>query len=452
MNSLRRFGRKNMNEKHRAARTPSRRRLMLESLEERCLMSNVIGMPPPTPGLTGPGDVLWYDQSETQKTITLTNNSPDQTIFPFIEDANNRTPLPGTPYAGTGTFDPFDPLNQEYRGYIGYKDPQTGDYDLGLLPGKTITINVPLVFWDSGRINISTDDVVSPGGSDLLGPDPTKPMLDQLSQPNPFLFHYVNTQAQYIGSTFPNTANSQYLQFTPIYNQNINVGMPTSKGALVPTTLQVGMVVSGPGIPDGDTIESLTGGLANSITLKSPANLAAGGPATQTNVAYVFTLTNGSSISPTQRYIVPSLSGSNYPTSITNGYIMWYHALTAEIPHNSAPFQLAEFTIRGDYYAANNNPGFQYLINDSNTTIGANDFNLFGYNVSFVDSMALPVAIEADNVPVTNNPQAAYPYGWIGSSLTIADMQSAIKNFAGPNGVGSYFGANGYPSFYGSSG
>src|SRR5262245_56813024 len=46
------------------------------------------------------------------KTITLYNNT-DQTIYPFLYDANNG-------FAG-GPYDPFDAHAQEYRLYVGYQ-------------------------------------------------------------------------------------------------------------------------------------------------------------------------------------------------------------------------------------------------------------------------------------------------------------------------------------------
>jgi len=136
------------------------------------------------------------------KHITITNNSPE-TIYPFLEDANNRTAKPGDPapapnYTGTGMFDPFDPLNQEYRGYIGYTqqvDGQTETY-MGLLPGNAITINVPLAFWDAGRIIVTTDS------ADLLGTG---------GNGNPFLYRDQSTQVTYYGSVSGNT-----LTFTPV--------------------------------------------------------------------------------------------------------------------------------------------------------------------------------------------------------------------------------------------
>ena len=68
---------------------------------------------------------------------------------------------------------------------------------MGLLPGHSITIDVPLVFWDAGRIIITTD------GADLLGTGPNG---------NPFLYRDQSTQVTYYGTVSGNT-----LTFTPVY-------------------------------------------------------------------------------------------------------------------------------------------------------------------------------------------------------------------------------------------
>jgi hypothetical protein len=94
------------------------------------------------------------------KSITIQNNS-SQTIYPFLRDGNdgsspytmNRNPAnPGNYY------DPFDLVGNagEYREYVGYKDTD-GTWRLGLPVGATITVYVPLVFWDSGRLYLATD-------------------------------------------------------------------------------------------------------------------------------------------------------------------------------------------------------------------------------------------------------------------------------------------------------
>src|SRR5262249_36628443 len=110
------------------------------------------------------------------KKITLTNNT-DLTVYPILRDANSKQDLEAGAPPNTGLYDPFDPLNQEYRGYIGYKDPATGRFYLGLRPGMSITIQVPLVFWDAGRLYITTD------GTDLI---------PRACGPNPFLYYDIN--------------------------------------------------------------------------------------------------------------------------------------------------------------------------------------------------------------------------------------------------------------------
>src|SRR5215475_7171115 len=80
------------------------------------------------------------------KTITLYNNA-DQTIFPFLYDANNGF--------GGGPYDPFDAHGQEYRLYVGHQSE--GSNYFGLEAHSSMSFTVPLVFWDSGRIAIATD-------------------------------------------------------------------------------------------------------------------------------------------------------------------------------------------------------------------------------------------------------------------------------------------------------
>src|SRR6185312_3966172 len=233
----------------------------------------------------------------------------------------------------------------------------------------------------------TTDGAISEGGSDLLGPDPSKPPLDQANQPNPFRFFYNNPDQNVVGSTTPGL---QTLTFTRIYDSFQN-GQPYTdpNKRLLPSTIVPGMGVSGPGIPAHDTVQSL-GADGNSIIL-SIAAIAADpndpNNTLQTNVSYTFTATAGTTISPTDHVTVDALSGPAYPNSITNGRVMFYHALAAVNPVNDAPFQLSEPTMRGDYYAPANNPGFQYLIGfdyEKNgkkiDVISANDFNLINYD------------------------------------------------------------------------
>ena len=98
--------------------------------------------------------VLSTQYRQYVKHITITNNSPE-TIYPFLEDANNRTATPGDPtpaptYTGTGMFDPFDPLNHEYRGYIGYTQQVNGQTVDLHGPAARATPSRSMSRWSSG--------------------------------------------------------------------------------------------------------------------------------------------------------------------------------------------------------------------------------------------------------------------------------------------------------------
>src|SRR5262249_7652806 len=56
---------------------------------------------------------------------------------------------------GSYFYDPEDNYNQEWRAYIGYHT-DAGDF-LGLPSGASITIQMPLVFWDAGTMYIASD-------------------------------------------------------------------------------------------------------------------------------------------------------------------------------------------------------------------------------------------------------------------------------------------------------
>jgi len=89
------------------------------------------------------------------KRLTITNNSTI-TMYPVLRDGNEAETSAGS---GVGLYDPWDPTKQEYRGYIGYKVTENGStkYFFGLKSGESITIRVPLVFWNAARIGLVTD-------------------------------------------------------------------------------------------------------------------------------------------------------------------------------------------------------------------------------------------------------------------------------------------------------
>jgi hypothetical protein len=294
------------------------------------------------------------------KQITFTNNLTT-TVYPFMRDAAATVdPMASGQGVFQGEYDPIDQINEEYRGYIGYQ--LNGVNYLGLLPGMTITVKVPLVFWDGARCEIATDATYLVNNLKVNSGEPLAPV------PNPFQYYAFNK--------------------------------------------------------DGTT--------------------------------------------PTARVALPAVSIDNAPAGVTTGMVMWYREginsqtppplkvkppEQALAPVGDAPSQLIEWTIR-DPVLSTLNPNIDLLhANHGETHANIN------YDVSYVDNMALPVAMEALDVPVpvqtvppldprNPNPGPRLPYGWIGAALTLPEFQNAVNNII-TTGLGQYFGAsNGWPTYY----
>ena len=372
------------------------------------------------------------------KHITIQNNSPDQTVYAFLEGELTRQAV--SPYDGTSAFDPFDAVDQEYRGYIGYTD---GTNNIaGLPPESSITITVPLAFWDSARINFSTD-----GTDQFATYNPASPAG------SPFYYQDVNTQAAFFASI--DTSDNSKLDFTPIYNS-----FDPSNGYLPSTTkwqspvatgvFQNGQVykVTGSGLPPSGALVTINSSNPDFVTLPQAFKPQTTGPQ-----EYVFSIQSASSISPTDKYIQGNFPMTGPAGQTTNGEVMWYHALYGQLPNNDAPFQLMEFSLRGSFYNPTANPTarFEPLIGSA---FPGTDVDSADYDVSFVDSLNVPIAIEAEDVtvPVANVQE---PFGWVGSSQSISDMQQTIAQFTSANPsngtnanyLGTYFGGNGYPTY-----
>jgi hypothetical protein len=305
-------------------------------LEERCLMS-ALEMPVAPPGsptrydtVGSLSDVLFVGNSTVGKVpvkqITL-HNSTKQTIYPFLYDPNTGQSTTD------GYYDPFDCHNQEYRAYIGYT--RDGKDYLGLQAGHSITIDVPLVFWDSGRAAIATD------AADFLPKDPETSKASPIT--NPFFFFYKNLNGT-------NTAR---------------------------------FVASAARSSDGD------------------------------------------------------------------GVVMYYHCSDPDAavnPGADAPEQLIEFTIRDKDFLTK-------VSDDVNPIDPSQLITLINYDVSYVDNLLLPVAMEATSVPVPNTDEAQ-DYGWIGAKqdyLGDGSLQAEIKKFTSDNsenGLGRYFGGKGWPTYF----
>ena len=85
------------------------------------------------------------------KTLRITNNTA-HTVYPIMRDPNSNRIKDSTTI---GLYDPYDPPDKEYRGYIGYE--QGGKFYFGLKKGQSILVSVPLVFWNGARIGVGTD-------------------------------------------------------------------------------------------------------------------------------------------------------------------------------------------------------------------------------------------------------------------------------------------------------
>jgi len=273
-----------------------------------------------------------------KKTVRITNNT-DQTVYPIMRDPNSALQSNNK----TGLYDPFDLPNKEYRGYIGYKEGE--QYYFGLKKGDSITVTIPLVFWNGARIGIGTDGKYLTVDSKGFKPNPT-----------------------------------QY---------------------------------------DVASVRSIT--LADKY--ESTAN--------------------------------PNLKG----------VVMWYRSDDPLLggPNEDTEDQLAEWTIRDHAYLMKISAKSNYKEVPDNQLL-----DLINHDVSNVDSLYLPVAMEANDVWILpqgsgtgktpnkdgwkagSNPA---PFGWTGAINPISYLQDAIREFTDlPNNgknalLGDYFGGKGWP-FY----
>jgi hypothetical protein len=267
------------------------------------------------------------------------------------------------------------------------------------------------------------------------------------------------------------------LQFTPVYNgfdstpehmpNTANWKSPIASGnlpVLSPgTNNKQTYLVTGLGLPGGAELVTLDASQPTYIVLPQ------GGTAAGTDQYTFQAVTPDPAHTPQPIFTTARFVETNVPLTVTtngvstpttNGAVMWYHDLNSNAPNNIAPFQLTEFSFRGPFYdkTVNTGTGFDWLLdgnnNDSPTGVYAGSIHdLADYDLSFVDHMDLPLAMEATGVTVPGTPEQA-PFGWVGSSQSVNDFQTAIQAFAstntpGTNGnfLGNYFDGKGYPTF-----
>jgi hypothetical protein len=373
-----------LGKKQRPIRRSVRPELVL--LEDRCLPSGVVSIPPnqippdqianhtadlntifwnggaPINTVSGlPKQAPYFmspDGEGAGKTFTMTNYGPD-TIYPFLRSANTGQDPHSSNFVKdvSGWYDPQDLNAGEFREYVGYS--LNGTQYLGLPSGATITFEVPLVLWDGDNISIATDDtyLTTPKG-----------------QPGATLFGY-------------------------------------------DTAAKIAIATKGQSVNGSTWVKD---------------------------------------------------TSSNYPSG-ESPLVMFYYADTAATVADDAPSQPAEATFRDPYLTK--------FIDDAFQT-----FALINYDVTDVNKLAAPGAVEASNVPITagsvkdnnltyysdtgahvgNTPNfdlTAYSedFGWNGSNKDLNAFDTPLQQFVSTGGsLGAYFAHKvngttvneGWPTFY----
>jgi hypothetical protein len=133
-----------------------------------------------------------------------------------------------------------------------------------------------------------------------------------------------------------------------------------------------------------------------------------------------------------------------------NGVVMWYRDASA--PHDfgfGVPAVLTEMTFR--------DPKQPFIAPDMPPS---EVDTIINYDVSYVDSLAMPASMEGTQVPTIPATPGSGQFAWLGSDMSTTQMQQAIATFTtndlsgggetpgGANGLGTYFGGLGYDQYY----
>ena len=146
--------------------------------------------------------------------------------------------------------------------------------------------------------------------------------------------------------------------------------------------------------------------------------------------------------------------------TIKNGVVMWYRAEVSKVPGDDDADSYVEWTIRDHAYLTNP----QITQRTKSEIPDGQLLTLINYDVSSVDSLYVPLAMQALDVwvmPQTNkggaNPNrtswepGSIPdiYGWTGSVQTVDFLQKNIRDFTADNSklLGKYFAGKGWPFF-----
>lgn len=348
------------------------------------------------------------------KTITL-HNSSNLTIYPILEDANSSAAKDKV----TGLYDPYDPLNQEYRGYIGYKDPATGKFYLGLRPGETFTFSVPLVFWDAGRMHITTDGqyIITPTG--VANPFP-----------NPFKYYDIDP--------FSKVETKRYMEDTSIDGSMGRILWYHARAKTSGDAEQIGL----------DAPTQLT-----EFTIRDPIM-------GDTNYK------THDEIATSEKQVLV-----NYDVSYVDSIVLPVAMETTDVQ----PFPPQKYTGSISTNVLTLSTDLSKLLFKGMSVTSAAGALPAGTTIESVDSTTMPgktivtLSKNANTNPVPpassdyffTHPTPTAAFGWTGAAQRFETLQAAIKQFTQPNtagknnnGLGLYFAdqnnpnGNGYPMFY----
>lgn len=140
--------------------------------------------------------------------------------------------------------------------------------------------------------------------------------------------------------------------------------------------------------------------------------------------------------------IAESETDKKDPDVIKDGVVLWYKSPVPIGPVSEAPDQLLEWTYRDKDYLSQ-------LPTHSEIPEGQL-ITLVNYDVSYVDNLFLPLAMEALDVPLPQPPiRKPQPYGWIGANYQARELEDKIKTFTSSTNsiLGTYFGGKGWPIY-----
>jgi hypothetical protein len=286
------------------------------------------------PGMPGRPSFPSPSTDKAMKTVTLTNNGP-ATIYPFIRGQNNGQD--GASKTGNTYYDPQDPIDKEYREYVGFST--SGGTFMGLPSKASITFQVPLVLWDGDNVYLGTD---------------------------------------------PANLTSSIPVYSYDSGAKLSIGLTTPTGNKPENTTT--WVTKFSGYSDGET-----------------------------------------------------------------PVVVFYRSNTPKGVSDAAPAQLMEWTFRDPYLL--------HFIDDLQQVKV-----LMNYDVSYVNKLSAPVAMEAAGVPITIGDQisrtqppkyfGSQDYGWNPTTTDANTFATNLANFVknGADGttkiLGNYFGGKGWPEYY----